>query len=234
MLGQDYKDQYEGYYTDELDRKRDLTAIETAGHIRELVADRKYGSIVDIGAGQGGLVGVLHHEGRAEQFTALEISTSGLDKIRHRDLPNVSAVPFDGYHTDFPDKAFDLAISIHVLEHVEHERLYLHELRRISRQAIIEVPLELTANPRKTLKIMAPFGHINFYTRTTAENLLRTSGLEIRQAVVNTLTPEMDRFLSGRVKGDLKNRVRRTALRLNQGFAMRRFVYLYTALVDCG
>ena len=234
MLGQDYKDRYQGYYTDELDRKRDLTAIETMRHIRSLLGDRTYRSIVDVGAGQGGLVGLLHEEGRAEGYTALEISASGLEKIRHRDLPNVTAVPFDGYHTDFPDKAFDLALSVHVLEHVEHERLYLQELRRISQQAIIEVPLELTANPRKTMTVMAPYGHINFYTRATAENLLRTSGLDIRTAIVNTLTPEMDRYLSGRVKGGIKNRVRRAALRFSEGLATRRFVYLYTALVDCG
>lgn len=233
MLGQDYKDRYEGYYTDELDRKRDLTAIETMRHIRQLVGNKTYGAIVDVGAGQGGLIGLLHQEGRARQYTALEISGSGIEKIQLRNLPGVKAVPFDGYHTDFPDKTFDLAVSVHVVEHVEHERLYLQELRRISRQAIIEIPLELTANVRKVMSIMAPYGHINFYTRATAENLLRTSGLEISAAVVNTYTPELDRYLSGRFKGELKNRLRRTALRLSESLATRQFVYLYTALVDC-
>jgi ubiquinone/menaquinone biosynthesis C-methylase UbiE len=179
------------------------------------------------------VIGLLQKENFARSITGLEISSSGLERILARALPNVTAVQFDGYKSEFPDKAFDLALSIHVLEHVEHERLYLKELARISRQAVIEVPLELTANCRKVMAITGRCGHINFYQRETFENILRTSGLNIRTVVVNTVRRDLDIHMSGKARGVLKNVIRSTALRLSERLARFQFVYLCTAYVDC-
>ena len=233
MLGQEYKDLYENYYASERNLKRELTAEETLGHIQSLIGNQKVGSIVDIGAGEGSLLRLLHGENRAERYVALEISSSGVEKIKGMALPNVTAIPFDGYTCEFRDKEFDLALSIHVMEHVEHERLYLSELKRISKRAIIEVPLELNAKIDHSIEIMKPFGHINFYTKETFCNLLKTCGLSIKSVEVNTLTLDMDRFLDGKFKGTVKNYIRKGALSLSEKHALRHFVYLCSVFVDC-
>ncbi len=233
MLSEKYNSLYNDYYVDSLTTKRELTAICTMDHIKSLLGNRKFGSVVDVGAGQGALAGMMSQRGFAEEITALEISDSGLERIWSRNLANVKAFKFDGYKSDFPDKAFDLGLSIHVLEHVEHERLYLKELGRISKQAIIEVPLELTANAKKVMALTGPYGHINFYQRESFENILKTMGFHLKGIIVNTVSLDMDVLGDGKLKGTLKNFVRRSALVFNEGLARRHFVYLCTAWVEC-
>lgn len=234
MLGESYKKLYDDYYSEGVDVKRELTAAESLEHIEALVGNRRFSSIVDFGAGQGALVDLLSKSKRADAITALEISESGVRRISERHAANVTSLIFDGYHTPFPDKHFELGLSIHVLEHVEHERMYLSELKRICRQAIIEVPLELNGNLHSNIAAMAPYGHINFYQRQTFENLLTTTGFKINALAVNTVTMDMDVHMSGPVVGRAKNVIRRSALRLSETLATRRFVYLCTAYVDCG
>lgn len=83
---------------------------------------------------------------------------------------------FDGYHIPHSDKSFDLGLAIHVVEHVEHERMFLMEAARVCKQLYIEVPLEHTRNLNRAIRMSGPYGHINFYTPLTFENLLNTSG----------------------------------------------------------
>ena len=101
----------------------------------------RLGRVVDVGAGQGSFVELLWQSGLADQITALEISLTGIEAISSRALQGVEVVKFDGYSVPVEDKRFDLAFSMHVLEHVEHERAFLKEIKRIAKRAIIEVPL---------------------------------------------------------------------------------------------
>jgi ubiquinone/menaquinone biosynthesis C-methylase UbiE len=233
-LSQPYQDMYEGYYGADagLERKRAITAQDSYAHICRLVGDEHFGSIVDVGAGQGSLAEQLSRHGRADRIAALEISGSGLEAINRRALPQVEVVRFDGYTTAYPDKQFDLAVSFHVIEHVEHERLFLRELKRISKRAIIEAPLELTLFPNKNMAVMAPFGHINSYTVETFRQKLETSGLKPLKINVCTYSLEYDLAVSGRFAA-AKNFIRRNALKLAPKLARMSFVYLATALCDC-
>lgn len=232
MLGKKYKDMYESYYNDEVDLKRHLTARETMTHIHKLIDSKHYDSIIDVGAGQGSLVELIRNYKLATRVSALEISASGIEKIKARNLEDVEIRRFDGYRTEFGDKEFDLALSIHVLEHVEHERLLLREIGRISKQAIIEVPLEHTMFLSRRIGVMEQYGHINFYTRDRFDNLLRTSGLIPRNIIVNTYSVELDKYLDARF-GLIKNKIRKFTLAVNPNIAQFVFVYLCTALCDC-
>ncbi len=182
------------YYDDSLTKKRELSAIGTLRHIRQLLGEQRFRNVVDVGAGQGALAGLMSRESFAEEIIALEISSSGLERIQERNQENVKAAAFDGYKSGFADKAFDLALSIQVLEHVEHERLYLQEIARMSKQAVIEVPLDLTANARKVMSITDPNGQINFYQRESFANLLATTGFSIKGMAVNTVTFDLDLY----------------------------------------
>lgn len=224
---------YEGYYGDsKLDEKRRITAEMSIGHVTALTGWIPLGKVVDVGAGQGSFVELLSKSGLAQQITALEISLTGIDAISERKLKGVEVLKFDGYTMPGADKEFDLAVSIHVLEHVEHERAFLKEIKRISRRAIIEVPLDLTFNMKRKLPIGRAHGHINLYTATTFRNLLETSGLIVTQLHVHDTTLAYEKHMSPRF-GTLKHLVRRTSLTLFPAVAQLRFTYLATALCDC-
>lgn len=225
---------YEGYYGDsKLDEKRRITAEMTLDHVTALTGAVPLGKVVDVGAGQGSFVELLANSGLAHHITALEISLTGIDAISERNLKGVEVLKFDGYTMPGADKEFDLAVSIHVLEHVEHERAFLKELRRIARRAIIEVPLELTVNMRRKIPICRTHGHINLYTATTFRNLLETSGLIVTQLQLHDTTLAYEKHMSPRF-GMLKHWVRRACFGLWPALAQMRFTYLATAFCDCG
>ncbi|WP_261335289.1 class I SAM-dependent methyltransferase [Rhizobium leguminosarum] len=142
---------YEGYYADgSVSEKRAIAARQSVGHIRKITEGQTFNSVVDIGAGEGAVLSELSNSAFAKQFAAVEISKSGLDAISNRRIKNLASVDqFDGYKIPHPGKAFDLALAIHVLEHVEHERMFLYEARRVSRKLYIEVPFGADAEPRQ-------------------------------------------------------------------------------------
>ncbi|MGO9039158.1 MAG: class I SAM-dependent methyltransferase [Steroidobacteraceae bacterium] len=224
---------YESYYGDfKLDEKRRITAEMSIDHVTALTGLAPLGRVVDVGAGQGSFVELLSISGLARQITALEISLTGIDAISERHLKGVEVLKFDGYTMPSADKEFDLAVSIHVLEHVEHERAFLKEIKRIARRAIIEVPLELTVNMKQKIPISRAHGHINLYTATTFRNLLETSGLIVTQLDIHDTTLAYEKHMSPQF-GMLKHFVRRAGLALMPAAAQMRFTYLATALCDC-
>lgn len=232
QLGGDLQDLYENYYGDDfVEKKRVITAMQSLAHIRNLVPET-VNSIVDVGSGQGSLVEMISKAGMANRITALEISASGVEITANRNLANVTAKKFDGYTAPCQDKEFDLAVCIHVLEHVEHERAFLREIKRISRRAIVEVPLECNLNFRKNREIMREYGHINFYTQGTFQNLLETSGLKVTRLGILDYTVDYMKFIDSRF-GGIKHFVRGAALHLWPSVAAQKFNYLGVALCEC-
>jgi ubiquinone/menaquinone biosynthesis C-methylase UbiE len=188
--------------------------------VAALTGSGALGKVVDVGAGQGSFVELLANSGRARQITALEISATGIEAISARKLKGVDVVKFDGYAIPSADKEFDLAISMHVLEHVEHERAFLKEIGRVARRAIIEVPLDLTFDMKRKIPV-------------TFRNLLETSGLTVEKLEVHDTTLAYEKHMSPRF-GLLRHAVRKSLLTLLPAAAQMRFTYLATALCDCG
>lgn len=225
---------YEGYYGDsELDRKRRVAADMSMDHVTAFTGKEQLGKVVDVGAGQGSFVELLAGSGLAREITALEISASGIDAIANRKLQGVEVRKFDGYTIPAADKAFDLAISMHVLEHVEHERAFLKEVKRISRRAIIEVPLDLTANMQRKIPVCRAHGHINLYSATTFRNVLETSGFVVKKLMVHDTSLAYEKIMSPRF-GELRHAIRGGFFKVLPSLAQMRFTYLATALCDCG
>jgi SAM-dependent methyltransferase len=221
---------YDGYYTDAVATKRIIAAVQSVDHLQAMAGD-KLGSLLDVGSGEGAVLAEINRRGLATSMDAVEISASGIERINARKLPNLRSVQsFDGYKLPFPDKAFDTAIAIHVLEHVEHERLFLRELARVAKQVFIEVPLEHTFRLKRSIAMGKPFGHINHYTNDRFLSVLETSGLTPTGSRVFSNSLPYETFLAGRAKGTIKHAIRSGAVRLAPSLAPKLFVYLGAAL----
>jgi SAM-dependent methyltransferase len=213
LLGENYKQLYGDYYDDRLTAKRLLAAQDTLEHIRGLVGPQKFGRVIDVGAGEGSLLALLHKDAIADRLYAVEISDSGLQAINARSLP-VDAQRFDGYNIPYADRYFDLVIAIHIMEHVEHERLLLREMRRVGKRLFIEVPIEGGLRVERAIAVSGPYGHINFYVPSAFLNLMATTGFKVLGSRVLTSSLRYEQYVGGKVKGRVKHMIRRAALKL--------------------
>jgi SAM-dependent methyltransferase len=230
LQSQELHDLYDTYYTDAVAKKRAIAAIQSVDHL-EALAGGNLGSVVDVGSGEGAVLQELDRRGSAKTIDAVEISASGIERINSRHLTSLRSVKsFDGYTIPFPDKAFDTAIAIHVLEHVEHERLFLREMARVAHRVYIEVPLEHTARLERSIAAGRPFGHINHYNHARFLNLLETSGLVVQRSQVFSNSLAYEQFLAGSTKGSIKHAIRSGLLRMAPVVAPSLMVYLGAAI----
>src|SRR6185437_14698963 len=163
--------------------------------IIDVCKGRTFKKVLEVGAGDGSILKYLADQNFAPDYHAVEISESGVEHILSRKIDALrSARLFDGYHLPFEDNSFDLIILSHVLEHVEHERLLLREIKRVASSFVIEVPCDYKTGVDNRIKHFMAYGHINVYTPTSLRYLLRTEGFDIEKDLVSLIEPEVTRF----------------------------------------
>ncbi len=222
--------EYNDYYADgSVFKKRSIAAKQSLGHFMSLVASIRFKNLIDVGCGDGSFLIAASKVQLADVYYGVEISDSGISSTVAKNIPNLKEVQkFDGYHIPYADKAFDIGVAIHVLEHVEHERLFLSELARVCRKFYVEVPMEDTARLERSVKLSGKFGHINFYSERRFLELLRsTSGISsIESYAVFAHDLEYEIHLGGSLRGRAKYLVRKGLLRLFPRLAKRQLVYM--------
>jgi ubiquinone/menaquinone biosynthesis C-methylase UbiE len=200
LLSSEYKKLYSGYYQStngsSLEHKRNLSAESTIDHIKAVSNGGPWKSLLDVGAGNGAVLARAEKENLAADLYAVEIAESGVRAVSELELSRLrEARLFDGYSIPYADKFFDAAICIHVLEHVEHERILLREIARVANEIVVEVPLEGGFIIEKSIRQGAKFGHINHYTVPGFLFLLQTAGLEPIEHIVTTSSAAYERHL---------------------------------------
>jgi ubiquinone/menaquinone biosynthesis C-methylase UbiE len=236
LVGKQYQDLYAGYYSnaDRILTKREISAVQSVDSMINAIGERIPRNLLDVGAGDGNVLAQLNSRMNSSELYALEISLSGVEKIKARELSSLREVQvFDGYRIPYPDKHFDLAIAVHVLEHVEHERLFVREMGRVARRAFFEVPLEHGFRIKRSIDIGKKYGHINFYTKETLNSLLDSSGLRVIDSRIVASSLKYEQHLSGRVRGHIKSIVRNSALALLPAIAPWLMVYNAYAYCEC-
>jgi ubiquinone/menaquinone biosynthesis C-methylase UbiE len=189
------KTAYDSFYEKHDEAWRMLGAKYKAQHIIDVCKDISHKSVLEVGAGDGSILKLLADSNFAEEYSAVEISESGVEHIRARDIKNLKSVQiFDGYHLPFGDDEFDLVILSHVLEHVEHERLLLREIRRVAKICLIEVPIDYRFGVDHRIKHFLGYWHINMYTPTSLRYLLLTEGFKVVNDLTSMIEPEVTRF----------------------------------------
>lgn len=171
---------YNDFYNSNDMQWRMLGAKSKAQNILEVCKALQPEKVIEVGAGDGSILHYLDEWNFGKELYALEIAQSGVDVIKSRKLAKLKEVQvFDGYKIPYADKSFDLVVLAHVLEHVEHERQLIRELKRVAKYIVIEVPLDYRFGVDKRVKHFLNYGHINMYTPTSLRFLLQSEGLKI-------------------------------------------------------
>jgi ubiquinone/menaquinone biosynthesis C-methylase UbiE len=212
MLSNDVKSAYNQFYEQNDDAWRMLGAKSKAQNIIAVSKSIQPLKVLEVGAGDGSILHFFNEWSFGQELYALEIAETGVEQIRKRNLKNLKEVKtFNGYQIPYEDDSFDLVVLAHVLEHVEHERLLLRELKRVARHLVIEVPLDYRFGVDKRMKHFLNYGHINMYTPTSLRFLLQSEGLEViadKTSLTPTDTIKFNEFINKKQKKTLSKIVK--------------------------
>ncbi len=236
------KTAYDNYYENNDETWRMLGAKYKVEHILTVCQGYTFNKVLEVGAGDGVILKLLADKGFATELHAVELSASGVERIKERNIPSIKSVQeFDGYHLPFEDNSMDLIILTHVLEHVEHERILLRELKRVAKMVLIEVPRDYKHGVDTRIKHFLAYGHINVYTPTSLRYLLATEGLEVVKDLTDTIAPEVTKFYTfetlkkprnflSSLKIDLEHNVKKVAASIFGKKLEEQFANYYTVL----
>lgn len=236
------KTAYDNYYENNDETWRMLGAKYKVEHILTVCKGYTFSKVLEVGAGDGVILKLLADKGFAPELHAVELSASGVERIKERNILSIKSVQeFDGYHLPFDDNSMDLIILTHVLEHVEHERMLLRELKRVAKMVLIEVPRDYKHGVDTRIKHFLAYGHINVYTPTSLRYLLATEGLEVIKDLTDTIAPEVTKFYTfetlkkpknflSSFKIDLEHNVKKIAASIFGKKLEEQFANYYTVL----
>ncbi len=195
VVSPDLKKVYDNYYDDSLEEWREIGAIQKVENIFKVCQEQQFTKVLEIGSGSGIILKKIGETDFAKELTAIDISESSIEQIKKKEINKlVDVSTFDGYNTKYNDKEFDLVILSHVLEHAEHPRMLLREIKRISKHLVIEVPRDYKSGVDRRWESLTDYGHINLYTPTLLRFLLKTEGFEIVQDHMSLTCPELLRY----------------------------------------
>jgi ubiquinone/menaquinone biosynthesis C-methylase UbiE len=192
-IGVDLRAAYDKQYSDGgLQEWRELGGKYKAKNIIDVCRGYRFGTVLECGAGEGSILKFLDVAGAFEHLHAIEISESGIAAIQKRRLSHLQEVrKFDGYRIPYPDASFDMVYCSHVIEHVEHPRLLLRELKRVAGFQVFEIPLDYSVGVDKEIGYFLSYGHINVYTPSLFRFLLKSEGFDILAGKLSRSTPEV-------------------------------------------
>jgi SAM-dependent methyltransferase len=216
-----------------LGRWRALGARSKAAHAISLCsqAGLRPRSLVEIGCGDGALLAEL--AALAPVLDGFELSPRAAGFARERGIPGARRIEaYDGAHVPAVDRAYDLAVLSHVLEHVPEPLPLLREAARVAEWVLVEVPLEANrsaARPAKRAEA-ARIGHLHAFDRAAVLELVRDAGLGVVGEVADPLGYQHHAFWGGRGRAAVKWAVRAFAHRVAPRRAERLFTVHYAVL----
>jgi ubiquinone/menaquinone biosynthesis C-methylase UbiE len=223
-LSEQLKANYEDYYKEGDSEWRRLGAICKGENIVSLCSDLPRAAMLEIGAGEGSILSRLSELNFCEELYALEISPSGVETIKSKNIPClVECRTYDGYHIPYENDRFNIAILSHVVEHVEHPRQLLYEASRVAKYIFVEVPLE------DTIRLPRDFtfnkvGHINFYSSKTIRRLIQSCNLRVLHQIETNPSKEIYTFQKG-YRGLFNYYIKQALLKASPTFATQLFCY---------
>jgi SAM-dependent methyltransferase len=216
-------------------RWRALGARSKSAHAIALCARAglRPATLVEIGCGDGAVLAELAARGLSPVLDGFELSPKAAAIAEQRGVAR-RVEAFDGVHVPAADRAYDLAILSHVLEHVPEPLPLLIEAARVAPHVLVEVPLEDNRSARRPAKrrLSEAAGHLHAYSRASLGAQLRAAGLTPRHELADPLPYEHHAFFSTPARAAVKHAVRATAHRLAPRTAERMFTVHYAVLAS--
>jgi ubiquinone/menaquinone biosynthesis C-methylase UbiE len=222
-------DNYKNYYQEgnhpEGDAEwRRIGAIPKVDNIMALCRDIPHTSILEVGAGEGSVLNRLAETGFAEKLYAIDISESGIERIKQKNIPTLQECSlYDGYTIPYADNQFDIVMLTHVVEHLEHPRELIREASRVGKNLFIEVPLEHTRKLPQDF-VFDRVGHINVYTPKTIRHLLQSCNLVIDNQIVTVHSRAVHLADQGK-QGAINYEIKKYLLKFLPNLATSLFTY---------
>ncbi len=184
-----------------LDNEKYANIIKDDRHLQvllDMVNDKKWEQILDIGTGTGYLAFPLACLNADAKVYGIDIAENIIEKNRDRavkeGINNLEFVAFDGVDYPFEDDTFDLMVTRHAFHHFPQVRDAIKELaKRLKKGGNI-----LIADPMKkeedTSGIIDRFmdvkgdGHVEFYSKEKLESIFVSCGLRVEKQVITKMT----------------------------------------------
>ncbi len=138
-------------------------------------------TICEVGCGAGEILKQLQeHMDSQCMLWGYEISPQAFELCKRRENEKLHFKLADIRQEK--DTVFDLILLIDIIEHLEDYFSFLREIKPKSRYKILHIPLDLTmlnvVNDSIILKTRATYGHIHYFTRKIALQMLKDLGYE--------------------------------------------------------
>jgi ubiquinone/menaquinone biosynthesis C-methylase UbiE len=190
---------YDEHYSSRDSIEKDWTELQSYQRLKntlEVIKERQFSSSLDVGAGDGAVLQRLDESKKFGCLSAVEIAESATRIIKNRPILQLGEIKkFDGYTIPFDSKSFDVATCYHVIEHLEHPRVLLREIARVSRYQIFEIPLDYCINVDLKINHFTSYGHISIFTPSLFKFLLKSEGFEIIHDHLSDLSWESQKFM---------------------------------------
>jgi SAM-dependent methyltransferase len=139
-------------------------------------------TISEIGCGAGEVLKLLQQEmGPTCTFWGYEISPQAFEMSKSRANERLHFKLADLRQEG--DAFFDLILILDVIEHVEDYFSFLRDLKSKSQYKLIHLPLDLSVQsllrPHGLLDVRRAYGHIHYFTKSVALEMLKEVGYEI-------------------------------------------------------
>jgi SAM-dependent methyltransferase len=218
-------------------RWRALGAKGKADHVMKLCADAGVHprSTLEVGCGDGALLGELHARGFGGALHGVEITAAAVGIASARaEIDSVEL--YDGERLPAATGAYGLGIVSHVLEHVPDPTALLAEVARVCGAVVVEVPLEDNLSARRASKRehADEVGHLQHLNRAAARAIVARAGLRVADELEDPLPLEVHRFFASTPAAQAgalgKWGVRRAVHALVPALAKRAFTVHYACL----
>jgi len=138
-------------------------------------------SVCEIGCGAGGVLAELSKTWPGAGFCGYEIAPAAARFWEKTKRSNIKFVLGDFFKLN--KERYDLVLLLDVIEHIADPYAFLNNLLGAAEHYLFYIPLDLSALSvaRETpiLTVRHKVGHINYFTKNLALELLKDSGFEI-------------------------------------------------------
>lgn len=184
----------EGNYEDKYNAKNPISKFLMQRFLRsfeqllvEVKKQQRINTICEVGCGEGELLKILHTHFPKAKMYACDLASNEITKakINTKGLKvSFSQQNAENLHI-YANQQFDLVVCCEVLEHLEQPKKGLAELKRISRIALVSVPVEPLWRFLNLLRFKyvehlgnTP-GHLNHWSAGGFQNLLCGRSLKL-------------------------------------------------------